>query len=65
MARRHVSVSSVIGTDTFVDAGDDAGFLPKSARVTGASDLPRGAGAGSAFVLTLTLPPWRKAAARD
>ena len=65
MARRHVSVSSVIGTDTFVDAGDDAGFLPKSARVTGAADLPRGAGAGSAFVLTLTLPPWRKDAARE
>ena len=30
-----------------------------------AADLPRGAGAGSAFVLTLTLPPWRKDAARE
>ena len=41
MARRHVSVSSVIGTDTFVDAGDDAGFLPKSATVVTGCEFGR------------------------
>lgn len=50
-----------------VDGGDDAGFLPKSARVT--TD-PRARGAAVALVLTLTLPevdeyPLRKDAARE
>ena len=49
-----------------VDGGEDAGFLPKSARVT--TDPRRGAAV--ALVLTLTLPevdeyPLRKDAARE
>jgi len=60
-------VSSVRGTETLVDGGDDAGFLPKSARVT--TDPRRGA-AVAPLVLTLTLPevdeyPLRKDAARE